>query len=245
MTDEQIEAWLGETLEDRRLSRPERQALREVAASLKSPAELESIRRRAFDLARSALSDPADLPIFEWLEDVVKALGAPGPPAGARGVASAHFSPGDDCLKTIVGLLGRSTATVDLCVFTITDDRVAEAIFAAHRRGVAVRVITDDAKADDLGSDVGRIEAEGILLRVDRSPFHMHHKFAVFDAATLLTGSYNWTRGAAADNEENLVVVDDPRLVGPFRATFETLWGRLGGLAGDGPAAYHERRRDR
>jgi phosphatidylserine/phosphatidylglycerophosphate/cardiolipin synthase-like enzyme len=52
----------------------------------------------------------------------------------------------------------------------------------------------------------------------------MHHKFAVFDARTLLTGSYNWTRSAAEDNRENVLVVDDPRLVRPFVETFEELW---------------------
>ena len=47
------------------------------------------------------------------------------------------------------------------------------------------------------------------------------------DGATLLTGSYNWTRSAAAENHENLVVSDDVRLVSPFVATFERLWAKL------------------
>jgi cardiolipin hydrolase len=52
----------------------------------------------------------------------------------------------------------------------------------------------------------------------------MHHKFALFDDARLLTGSYNWTRSAADCNEENLIVTGDPRLVGPFRQEFDKLW---------------------
>ncbi len=67
----------------------------------------------------------------------------------------------------------------------------------------------------------------GIPLRVDRSPFHMHHKFLVVDGQTLLTGSYNWTRGAARDNEENLIVTGEPRLVSAFAAAFDRLWERL------------------
>ena len=35
-------------------------------------------------------------------------------------------------------------ATLDICVFTIADDRLTESILAAHRRGVAVRIITDE-----------------------------------------------------------------------------------------------------
>ena len=227
MADESIESWLAETLEDRRFSRPERQALREIALASKSAADLEAIRHLAFEIARNALTSPDDAPVVQWLEDVVKALREGGAASSRPSVASAYFSPGEDCRRAIVGLLDGARKSVDSCVFTITDDRLADALIAAHRRGVAVRVVTDDAKADDLGSDVSRIESAGIPLRVDRSPFHMHHKFAVFDASTLLTGSYNWTRGAAFDNEENLVVVDDPRLVGPFLATFDRLWSRL------------------
>jgi mitochondrial cardiolipin hydrolase len=54
----------------------------------------------------------------------------------------------------------------------------------------------------------------------------MHHKFAVFDARTLLTGSYNWTRSADEYNKDNFLVTDDPHLVQAFSATFDRLWAR-------------------
>jgi phosphatidylserine/phosphatidylglycerophosphate/cardiolipin synthase-like enzyme len=52
----------------------------------------------------------------------------------------------------------------------------------------------------------------------------MHHKFAVFDKAKALTGSYNWTRSAATSNRENILVTDDPRAVEGFGREFERLW---------------------
>jgi cardiolipin hydrolase len=113
-------------------------------------------------------------------------------------------------------------------VFTITDDRIASAILDAHRRGVAVRVVSDNDKAGDQGSDIERLLAAGIPVRLDRTEYHMHHKFAVFDNERLLTGSFNWTRGATDFNEENLIVTDDPRVVRPFAARFEKLWAKYG-----------------
>jgi phosphatidylserine/phosphatidylglycerophosphate/cardiolipin synthase-like enzyme len=118
--------------------------------------------------------------------------------------------------------------TADVCVFTITDDRISAELLACHRRGVAVRIITDDEKSGDAGSDVWRLQAAGIAVRFDRSPYHMHHKYAVFDATSVLTGSYNWTRAAAAENEENLIVTGDPRIVGAFAEHFGRTWGQLG-----------------
>jgi cardiolipin hydrolase len=115
---------------------------------------------------------------------------------------------------------------VDVCVFTITDDRIAGPILAAHQRGVRLRILSDNEKELDPGSDVPRLRDAGVPVRIDRSPYHMHHKFAIFDGASLLTGSYNWTRGAATNNEENFLVTGDPNLVRAFAAEFERLWGR-------------------
>jgi cardiolipin hydrolase len=117
---------------------------------------------------------------------------------------------------------------VDVCVFTITDDTISRAIYDAHRRGVAIRILTDDDKSGDLGSDVVDLDRAGVAVRVDRTPAHMHHKFAIFDGKVLASGSYNWTRSAASENEENIIVTDHPHLLRAFQAEFDQLWSRLG-----------------
>jgi mitochondrial cardiolipin hydrolase len=228
MMPEEIDAWLARSLDDLRFSRSERQALGEFVATLSSSIERDAVRRRAFEIARGALGQPDDLPVLAWLEEVTRVVREGGPTAEHSVVAEAYFSPGDECHRAIGRLLANASKTADICVFTITDDRLADAILDAHHRGVAVRIVTDDDKAEDLGSDVKRFEQSGIPTRVDRSPFHMHHKFAILDGQTLLTGSYNWTRGAARDNEENLIVTTDPRFLTPFERTFERLWAKLG-----------------
>ena len=55
----------------------------------------------------------------------------------------------------------------------------------------------------------------------------MHHKFAIFDASLLLNGSYNWTRSAAENNEENFIITDQPVLISVFHQQFEKLWNSL------------------
>ena len=228
MNTEELDQALRATLDDGRLSRAERQALNEVLQETPlDAARLGQLRARAFALARERTTEPRALEALSWVEDLLKLLAHLEEPTRA-GVAHVHFSPGEACLTAILGQLGRTHKTADICVFTITDDRIARAILDAHARRVAVRIITDNDKQYDGGSDVARLRGAGIALKVDETEHHMHHKFAVLDGATLLNGSYNWTRSAGAFNEENLVVTSEPGLVQAFARQFSALWDQLG-----------------
>lgn len=220
---------LSTTLEDARLSRAERRALKAVLEERHpQKAELLVIRDQAFDLAREALAEHDARAVMEWLEKVVRTLERAEPqPVAATRRAEAAFSPGAACRERITALFSAACHSVDICVFTITDNRLAQAILGAKRRGVKIRVISDDEKAWDTGSDIQKLSELGIPVRTDSSPNHMHHKFAVFDRQTLLTGSYNWTRSASDYNHENVVILEDPALVASFSAQFERLWERF------------------
>lgn len=227
-----IDAVLRDTLEDRRLSRSERRALSELLVGAE-PDDLALWRHRAFEQARAVLAGPAPserevAQVLDWLEEVCRTIAHADRPVEVPAVAESFFSPGTRPLQRITGLLQAAEASVDICVFTITDDRITDAIVDTHRRGVAVRVVSDGDKADDLGSDVDDLRDLGIEVRVDVSPAHMHHKFAVFDDRVLLTGSYNWTRAAAQDNQENVLVTDDRRLTEAYRVQFDRIWRGLG-----------------
>jgi phosphatidylserine/phosphatidylglycerophosphate/cardiolipin synthase-like enzyme len=226
MSPTEFDAMLASTLADKRLSRSEKKALQEVfEESAGKPEQLAVLRSRVFEAARQHAGDAAARELVEWCEEMTKLL---VPQTGnTRAVAEACFSPGTACVNKINSLIAAAQQAMDVCVFTITDDRIAEAILKAHARKVKVRVLSDNEKSEDLGSDIPRFSKAGIPVVVDRTPSHMHHKFAVFDKRLLLTGSYNWTRSAADENEENLIVTNDLKLVGAFSATFERLWKSL------------------
>ncbi|MCA9579717.1 MAG: phospholipase D-like domain-containing protein [Polyangiales bacterium] len=230
--DEQreIERALRESAEDRRLSREERTDLGALfGRSVTSAEDAAFVRNRAFDVARAGDLANDGHALLKWLEDVLKVVPAHAPSSAPHGAASeAHFSPGEACRERIRSLLDAARQSADICVFTITDDHISERILAAHRRGVSVRVITDNDKALDEGSDARALERSGVALRVDRSEHHMHHKYALFDGQVLVTGSYNWTRSAALYNRENVVVTRETRLVESFQRDFDALWGDLG-----------------
>lgn len=229
MDTHQIDHILEQTLSDLHLSRNERKALTTTLGGLvTNDLDLGVFRSRAFEMARSNLTGHKNLQIVDWLEDVVKAIAttrrSPQPPANAE----VYFSPGSACADRLTGLLAGLQHTGDLCVFTITDNRISRAILAAHKRGVRIRIVSDDWKATDLGSDIEHLERAGIPVALDSSPAHMHHKFALFDSRLVATGSYNWTRSATEKNQENLVVTDHPELLKRFSQEFDRLWKAFG-----------------
>ncbi|MCB9896753.1 MAG: nuclease [Planctomycetes bacterium] len=225
MNDQQLEAMLRATFDDKNLSRSERGAMRGALGEL-DPRGLDVVRAKAFALVREHLERGSDVEALEWLEGVVKALDQ-RPQAVVTHDSMACFAPGAACLDQIVALTRGARATIDVCVFTITDDRIAGALAAAHQRGVTVRIVTDDEKAQDLGSDIASLHRAGIPVVTDEGADHMHHKFAIFDARRLLTGSFNWTRSASERNLENFVVTNDPGLLRAFQREFDRLWTEL------------------
>lgn len=226
MQPAEFDAALQRTLDDRKLTRSERQALQAaLAASSPSPEQLAVLRSRVFALATAQAGEVPARELITWCEELVKLL-LPAVASGNR-VAEAHFSPGLACVNRITQLITATKLSLDVCVFTVTDDRIARAMLDAHARGVQVRLLSDDEKSEDLGSDIPRLAQAGIRVVIDRTPKHMHHKYALFDRRLLLTGSYNWTRAAADENEENLIVSDDSKLVAAFTAEFEKLWRML------------------
>ena len=84
--------------------------------------------------------------------------------------------------------------SIDLSVFSFTNDDLANEIIAAHKRGVKVRIITDDQAMEGKGADAKRCADEGIPVRCDSEEmYHMHNKFMIVDQTFLVTGSFNWT----------------------------------------------------
>lgn len=227
MQDHELRAALRRSLADGQFDRTEHDEFRAWLENASPDGHRRAVcQSMAFDLAREAVEQQS-VPLhsaLNWLERIVKLLTPLTSASSPQTVAEACFSPQHQCAARIAQLFDSARRSADVCVFTITDDRITEAIERAHRRGVKIRVITDDEKQFDPGSDVERLARAGVPVRVDRTAFHMHHKFAIFDGALLLTGSYNWTRSAAQNNEENFVLTGEPRLLRPFAQLFEELW---------------------
>jgi phosphatidylserine/phosphatidylglycerophosphate/cardiolipin synthase-like enzyme len=217
---DEILHFLEQSIADQFFSKDEKKDLRELLVRhAVSADQLSTLRNKVFSLAKDHGNERNFAFILEWVQYATQALYAAAAPQSA-----AYFSPGESCRQAIMRQIQQAVHHIDICVFTISDDRIVDAILTAHRKGIAIRILTDNDKSFDLGSDIARLAKAGIDIKIDHTTDHMHHKFMVTDDAVLLTGSYNWTNSAARVNQENIIVTDDEKLVKDFLREFTRLW---------------------
>lgn len=144
--------------------------------------------------------------------------------------AQLYFSPEDRLDTVVIDAIAAAEDRILVAVFSLRLDSIADALIAAHRRGVEVVVMTDRKQSETTRVDE-RIRGAGITVIEalnDTTPFTaMHHKFMVVDGRTTVVGSFNWTYSAARYNYEDLAVIaDDTEVAAAFEGEFGRLWTR-------------------
>lgn len=144
----------------------------------------------------------------------------------------AAFTPADNIAALITQRIARSRKSVQVQAYIFTDRRIANALLAARGRGVEVEVIGDAAQHDNGGlPHLGALDRAGARVYLDATHAASHNKIVIIDgadsAATVITGSYNFTHAAQSKNAENVVVISgNRRVTDRFVDNFELQRGR-------------------
>jgi len=180
------------------------------------------LRSQLFRIARERITAENFHQIIDWTEKVNKLL------LDTKQLEthqeSIYFSPGEACLDAIISQIKQAKAKIYICLFTISDNRISEVLIDKFKQGLNIRIISDNDKLFDAGSDIEMLSRAGIPVRLDVTENHMHHKFALFDDQITITGSYNWTRSAAMYNHENILVTESAVVLREFNKMFDKLW---------------------
>ena len=135
-----------------------------------------------------------------------------------------YFSLYDNPQKEIIKNINQAEAFINIAMYIFTDREIALPLIKARERGVKVRLYLDKDQVDYKYSQSRFLVQKGIKTRISSNNYIMHHKFAIIDNRILLTGSYNWTFSANHRNDENLMVINDPEIIGIFQNQFVSLW---------------------
>ena len=142
----------------------------------------------------------------------------------SRKYASVYFSPRRGAADQVIGFIDRCHERVDAAVYSITHEGITQALLRAHKRGVAVQVLTDKVQASSRYARDEILEKAGVALLRDTQSGSMHNKFIIGDGKAVGTGSFNWTKNADNRNAENFVIVRLSYIVRAFQEEFDKLW---------------------
>lgn len=150
--------------------------------------------------------------------------------SGASSIQGPYFSDRGRIADRIISAVNHTRCTLDIAVYSFTQWEIAAAVEAAHKRGVKVRIVTDEEQSYDRHSEIGYLRSLGFPIRLSEG-FRgqrslMHNKFAIFDGDQVETGSYNWTTSASNYNFENAIFIRDPRVAARYEAEFQHIWAQ-------------------
>ncbi len=146
--------------------------------------------------------------------------------------------PAEQTANALAEFLADAQQTLEIAIYDLNlppelDEIVCGALVAAAKRGVAVRLAynLDHAKREQVPvppppiTDADAVESMPFpTAAIPGVPDLMHHKYVVRDAASVWTGSTNWT-GDSWTREENVIVtVDSAGVAARYREDFEQLW---------------------
>ena len=131
--------------------------------------------------------------------------------------------------EKLIDYIDNAQRTIHIAAFEFDLTPVAEALIAAHERGVEVEWITDDehgieADEEEERGQFAMLERAGIPVRDDDRGALMHNKFWIFDHQTVWTGSTNITVNGNFRNNNNVVVIDSPHVAAIYEREFAELW---------------------
>lgn len=137
------------------------------------------------------------------------------------------FSPEGSARKLVLETISSAKTSIQVLAYAFQAPDIAQALVAAHQRGVEVRIVVDKKRNEGKTSRVAMdlVVRGGVQLRTN-DHFHIHHdKTMIVDGDAVETGSFNYAPSAETANSENVVVIRGmPEVSLQYMAHWQSRW---------------------
>lgn len=149
--------------------------------------------------------------------------------------AEVHYAPAENLEAIDLAQLDAAQHTVDVASYAMDDRAIAEELVKLAGRGVVVRIYRDQlqregevARGSKGQTDLSQMfkGQPNIHVRIKGVRALMHLKAYAVDGRVLREGSANWSLVGEKVQDNSLLLLHDPALVGQFEENFETIWNR-------------------
>jgi phosphatidylserine/phosphatidylglycerophosphate/cardiolipin synthase-like enzyme len=141
-------------------------------------------------------------------------------PSGSIPVPEVYFSPKGGCTQAIVRELRAAQQSILVQAYSFTSAPIAAALVEAARRGILIEVVLDKSNRTGKYSSADFVAHAGIPTWIDERHAIAHNKVIIIDEATIVTGSFNFTKAAEESNAENVLILRSPELAFQYTQQF-------------------------
>ncbi len=134
-----------------------------------------------------------------------------------------YFAPDDDPADKLLSLLDNAEREVEFMSLIFTREDFADKLIELAHSGVRVMGLHDNGEANSPDSKYDYMRSSGLMVAPDGGDMILHHKVFIIDD-TVWTGSMNPTYSGTTRNDENILVIHDPRAARLYRMEFHEIW---------------------
>ena len=131
-----------------------------------------------------------------------------------------YFAPEDGVAGHIAARIRQAQRSIRFMAFSFTHDGIGQAIRERAQAGVSVSGVFERTGSETRFSEFGKLKQAGLDVYQDGNPYVMHHKVFILDDRTVIFGSFNFSDGADKENDENVLIVEDPAFAQLFVQEF-------------------------
>jgi len=140
----------------------------------------------------------------------------------STGTTDIYFSPQGGVTEAIVKQINFAKSEILVQAYSFTSKPIAKALVEARKRGVKIEVVLDKSQRREKYTSADFVSHAGIPTYIDSAHAIAHNKIMILDRATLITGSFNFTKAADEKNAENLLILKDNQpLIDNYIRNFE------------------------
>ena len=134
------------------------------------------------------------------------------------------FSAEDDAVDSLIAILNDAQVSIRFLAFSFTDYPMAQAMIARAQAGVDVQGIFETFGSNSTRAELKTLWCAGLPVRQDGNSSFLHDKVIIVDNSIVVTGSLNFSSSADEENEENVVILDNPEIAALYLQEYQKLW---------------------
>jgi len=135
-----------------------------------------------------------------------------------------YFSPEDKVLDHMIPVVSSANSSIRFMAFSFTDFPLAKAMLDRASAGVDVAGVFEKVGSDTESSELRTFFCAKVPARQDGNPRFLHDKVIIVDNRFVISGSFNFSSNATENNDENVIIVDNPQIANLYTQEFQRVW---------------------